>query len=609
MTQIWSTLELPPWGSFPEYPRPPLAENTTPTANTSNGDFNSLQFDRLVLPSETLYSVPTRSTIQGAIDALAGRTGLNTRIKVSPGTYYETLRIVQVGSFIGKNGSSPCLQVIGDTRMCAGMSFTHGGLNTNVDNEASLGQDNCRYQITIDGRTVTIVIEGESAQLDFPALGVVAGDAIILRDSYSNPREHVVASVTGNTIVLAGDIGEFWLDTGSTLTICPNVIVTPVVAHSPGLLVQNGAVRLQGIRFRTTPLRTPFLPHILRVFRGAVIASNCMFDDLLCCTYDDCISVESSLFCTREVNNGVTPRSHVTIMGGFNNCILADHGRLDLAIVSAFNQSNCHAVSLTHGSIANIDSLSAFSGGAGTQVYASDGSSASLSRAMLYGWFLAVIAQRSSNVHLGARIRTNQYGDTTISNHYIALHARGGSNINIDGGYRGNTYTNAYLTSGSNIAYLTSSTREIINDWWQDVFVMKGCSYTFEDRADPIANTAVYTNSTEYWWQMLKTAYDTHVIDSTDPLVLFAFTWRNDYIGNFSMVGRTTTVICKQTPTGDPHRVVTWSRLYGAGIGPDDDYSGFAFTAAGQSVTFYTMSPDATYVIANNGATLDRWWW
>lgn len=156
------------------------------------------------------------TTIQAAIDWFKGKIlkGENF-ISVDPGTYNENLVIDDYYSSKSTN-----LQIVGDTRECAGAYFAH---QCPLNGGGNRGSGICT--LSAAGNVLTVV--GATTNPNFATMGVVAGDKIISLDSSGVYSEKTVSSVSGNTITLSTAAPVVSAD-GSGFIILPNRrIVSP----------------------------------------------------------------------------------------------------------------------------------------------------------------------------------------------------------------------------------------------------------------------------------------------------------------------------------------------------------------------------------------------
>lgn len=631
-SQIWqSTEDTGPYGSFPQYPLIPIVDNSgrgqrfTPGSTTSAdyASFGTIEFDHIKFPGETVFNVPAApTTIQAAIDQLDGLGPINARINIAVGTYYETLKIDRTNSSPAADQSSrTVVQLIGDTRPCAGMTFMHTGTSSALDStpvgQDGMGQDGMPVEVVFQDTHVTVTfMGGEVYQPDFTTLGVVEGDILIVCDADTIASEHIVTSVEGNVIWFEGSVGEFYNARGTSLTICPNVVVTPTTLYQPAIDVSGACVSLVGIRFRTDPSKVSFVSHVLRATKSLVIATGCMFDDFCHCAYEDCIGLVDSHFSMRRIYPGTRKYSSVTVAGGFNNCILAEkRSIIDADYLSTLHHQTAHGVALVDKSTMIAVSHNAHGLSSGVQLYVSDGSSAKIARPSYVGQFLAILAQYGSSVQIGGAVNASEtLGRTTITDQYIAVHARGGSTINVDGEYNSATAVGVYLASASNMAFAPSSSRNIIDYWWYNrYFTTDGCKLTFADRNGPSNHNSVsYDNLEEEWswWQPLRTDADTHILNTTMNLVVVIQPYRNDYMGNYPYLGRTFTVVCNDVGgDGGQHVLLLDSgRFGGNGVDFNDNHNIAIFTATDQFITFCVINTERTVVIASKGVTFSNGW-
>lgn len=617
MSQIWRSLEdTGPYGSFPSYPLITTEDNEgrgvvgTPGSIVSaqRGVFGTLRVDNIEFPALETLRVPSEKfpTIQSAIDELDGRGPINANIIIAPGTYYETILIDRLNSSSSAfSESRTLLKITGDERPCAGLSYTVDATSTNPAGTAGFGGDGCPIEINIDEDSITVILNGEVLQPDFAALGVVAGDTIIIRSGETLTYQQTVTSVSGNVIHCSPIPDEIYSGNGASVTICPNVIIVPISQFQPAFDITNSSVLLSGLRIQSDALRTPFIPHLLRAHRSFIAAPNCMFDDLQHCTYDDCVNLSSTIFVNKQRSNGTCTYNHTTIAGGFTNTLLAERKSLvDVASLSLFNASSCHGLALTDGSHAIATALVSHTNNNGVQVYISDNSAANIGRLSAFGNFLGVLVQNHSSIKLGTVISYDERPSRTIiAGHFLAFHARNGSSYNVDGDYTNNTWISVYLSGHSSASFNKRSTRTDSEESWYSHVIPKGCSLSFQDQEDPESGVAKYTNG---WWYPFKDSIDTHILDSANNIVVYVEPWRNDYMGNYLSLGRIYTVICKNVE-GEHALFLQSGGFYGTGL--DGTRNMAHFTAVGQSLTFCCINDSYTVVIANNGVTFSNWWW
>lgn len=637
-SQIWqSTEDTGPYGSFPQYPQIETNDNSgrglnfTPGSKLSadTGVFGTLEFDNIKFKNEIVFDVapvdPNNApattaktpTIQTAIDQLDGLGPVNARITLSPGTYFESLHIDRTNSSPAADGASRTqVQVIGDTRPCAGMTLMTGAVFTRLGNTGpsavATGSDGIPIQVSIDGIGMSVILNGETEQIDFVALGVVPGDVLILRDPYTIAYERIVAFADSNYIEFTETIGEFYNSEGTSVTICPNVVVTPTMLYAPGVDISGSCVSFTGIRFKTDPARTSFVSHVMRATKSTVYVHGCMFDDFCGCAFEDCIGLFGSQLNASITYPGVRIYTNSTVVGGFNNNILAVKSHISADTISTISNSTAHNVALVSSTFTAVSHV-AHNTSAGVQLYASNKSTVKLSRASYVGWFMGILAQYGSHVHLGGAVdASGMLGRTLLQNHYIATHARGGSNIDVDGEFTAATAVTYYLTSGSNMTFAPTSTRYVAEYWWYGGhFVMSGCKLTIADRESPTGNnSAIYDENIDGWWgwwRPLRSDVDSHILDSDQNLVVVVQPWRNDYMGNYPYLGRIFTVVCKRVD--GQHVLLLDSGVFGGnGVDYADNMNIAVFTGTEQFITFCVIDYNRTLVVASKGVSFTNGW-
>jgi hypothetical protein len=122
------------------------------------------------------------------------------------------------------------LVVVGDNRLGVGSTYVHGGFFHTAPDVPEMGVDGGQVSITCSGGTdLTIVTAATalstlSADPDFAALGIVAGDTLLAYDNDNNVYEDlVVASVSANVITCVSFSTACPVSgVGSSITLLPN---------------------------------------------------------------------------------------------------------------------------------------------------------------------------------------------------------------------------------------------------------------------------------------------------------------------------------------------------------------------------------------------------
>jgi len=132
------------------------------------------------------------TSIQAAINMLNGSIITDSDIVVDPGVYTENILI--------RNLITPTVHdliIWGDTRSFVGITMM-SGFPLNIDGVVNLGSGTC----TLSNATVTITVTGSISNPNFTAVGLVAGDIVIIRDSTGAMYERVVNTVGTNTFTV-----------------------------------------------------------------------------------------------------------------------------------------------------------------------------------------------------------------------------------------------------------------------------------------------------------------------------------------------------------------------------------------------------------------------
>lgn len=292
-----------------------LVNKDEPFTNINVSD--TAYINNLVLNNENTIVVPSRRypTIQSALNALSFGGGT---IRVSPGIYNETLELVGKPSAVayGSNDSTGIipggLKIIGDPRYASGLAYVNGGLQTVytaavysnfpppfppsiVSYVPPIGTLNGQVEFTVAApNSVQVVITffglpydpddyydlpGTVVQPDFPALGIVVGDTVVVCDNTGTLYERQITAVSGNTITFNGSTLQM-ANKGSSITFCPNVQVLNNTGSVNTFNVVNAGITIQGIRFKIGSAASNVRSNLFQC-ASQVQIQGCVFDDFL----------------------------------------------------------------------------------------------------------------------------------------------------------------------------------------------------------------------------------------------------------------------------------------------------------------------------------------
>lgn len=239
----------------------------------------------LKLPMNVTLNVPSIDypTIQSAVNHFAGRHAMNGSIIVAPGKYVESIEIDKLSSSLGNNNvNAPRtgFNIVGDTRLIAGVSYVHSGVNTNPSSGSGLGTNLVDVTLSNVANVITITLASGPA-LDFALAGVVVGDKLKIRNNSDIWTDVTVTSVSGNTLTHNG--GTIAIGSSrSIVVVCPNVQILSKTAKKPAIFVSSTAVNITGVWLDTSIANgSVVLPHgTLIAWEGAnVRLAGCLFDN------------------------------------------------------------------------------------------------------------------------------------------------------------------------------------------------------------------------------------------------------------------------------------------------------------------------------------------
>lgn len=278
-------------------------------------------------PSIQVLNVPSDyPTIQQAIDAFGGRTGVNGTINVAPGVYVENLCVDNFTSNSGPLTYQGCssLSIVGDTRHIVGVSYPHGGVCMNPSYDDNLGGNYA--DVTLSNVDNVITVTTNYGTPDFVAAGVVPGDELRVFDSFLDWYRVTILSVSGNTIthdggnIIVGNSGD-----DSSITFLPNVTILPKHEFSNTMQVINTGLNMQGVHFDVNPdLGSAYnvLSYLVLESNASVIIENCVFDDSWYYLWDSSVYVSNgSKLGARTGNYDNYEQYPNSFLGSGHNCV------------------------------------------------------------------------------------------------------------------------------------------------------------------------------------------------------------------------------------------------------------------------------------------------
>lgn len=180
--------------------------------------------------NRTVGAGKDHATIQSAIDWFAGKQCYNCSITVDAGTYSEYLNFSS--GLLTRYFSD--LQVIGDTRDFAGMTYVHGQ-TCNRNGFANLGSGT----MSLSSGGNVIGFTGSVSSPDFTAAGVVVGDKVLVRTTAGTFTEYSITAVYTNSVQIGANptINNF----GGAVTFLPNRRVQPPSTQTSSIAYFNKA--------------------------------------------------------------------------------------------------------------------------------------------------------------------------------------------------------------------------------------------------------------------------------------------------------------------------------------------------------------------------------
>lgn len=259
--------------------------------------------------SQRLINVPgDYSSLQSAIDALGTLPPGDTKIQIAANTVLTEdldLSAASASAASKNSGEGSGLQIVGDTRMIAGMTYQSGGYQTQgdfvYDNPAAptsiigynppFGTRHGLINITAVGNTLTIaIVQGVAVQVDdwygfpgtivqpdFTQLGLVAGtDKVAIQDSTRAITIRTITGFAANTISVDGAAPTMDL-TGSSVTFLPSVqIASPNLGNSL-VVVNGGGLKFKGLHFYAGTNNGA--RNCMSLRDASVVLNNCVIDD------------------------------------------------------------------------------------------------------------------------------------------------------------------------------------------------------------------------------------------------------------------------------------------------------------------------------------------
>jgi hypothetical protein len=199
------------------------------TDSSTGVDVDTLGEAITVNASATEIVGSTYTTIQDAVNYFRGKTCSNCTITVAAGNYVETVVI----SGVNVGGDTEDLQILGDTRPIAGMSYAHssyaianlqGTITPATYPLATYGAGAITLSNT-GASDVTVTCAGTA--VDFGLAGVVAGDKCYVRNDAGAGTTYTVLSAVGPVVTMTIPIVGTTTTDGSAITFLPNRQIVP----------------------------------------------------------------------------------------------------------------------------------------------------------------------------------------------------------------------------------------------------------------------------------------------------------------------------------------------------------------------------------------------
>jgi hypothetical protein len=183
----------------------------------------------------------TYPTIQGAVNYFQGKTCSACTITVAEGTYVENL----VVSGVNVGGDTEDLQILGDVRPIAGMTYAHsayaianlqGTITPATYPLATYGAGAITLSQT-GANDVTVTCAGTA--VDFALAGVVAGDTCYIINNAGTWTLYTILTAVGAVVTMTIPIVGITTAAGTSITFLPNRKIIPTTVPSTAALIES----------------------------------------------------------------------------------------------------------------------------------------------------------------------------------------------------------------------------------------------------------------------------------------------------------------------------------------------------------------------------------
>ena len=183
------------------------------------------------------------STIQEAIDWFKDYSLIGAcKVDITAGTYAEQLDLTDLIC-----GSEASLELEGDTRVLAGISYVDGA----DCNEAGLANGGSGV-ITLANGGNNITVVGSVSNPDFDADGWTTGDKVLIKDNTGVVAEYTLGTAMNQILVLTVAAPALGND-GTSIMLIPSVRVEKSIGDSDIVLAKNSrGIVLDGIFVKST---------------------------------------------------------------------------------------------------------------------------------------------------------------------------------------------------------------------------------------------------------------------------------------------------------------------------------------------------------------------
>jgi hypothetical protein len=195
----------------------------------------------VVNPAASEVTGNSYQTIQNAVNYFQGKTCSGCTITVAAGTYVENV----VVSGVNVGGDTEDLQIIGDTRPIAGMTYAHsayaianlqGTITPATYPLATYGAGAITLSNT-GASDVTVTCAGTA--VDFALAGVVAGDTCYVRNNAGTWTQYTVLTAVGAVVTMTVPIVGVTTAAGASITFLPNRKIIPTTVPSTAVLIES----------------------------------------------------------------------------------------------------------------------------------------------------------------------------------------------------------------------------------------------------------------------------------------------------------------------------------------------------------------------------------